>query len=339
MRFSLSPAAERPWEQGAVDRRGCLTNLPSLSQQSLQTKLLLAYWNEFQQLKKIRSASLARRRFNQVQRAVACSAARGGVGVRISDKIGDALGHAVEAKLEREVRQSPLPQHVAIIMDGNRRFALGARISASIGHRRGKEKLEEVMDWILDLGIKYLTVYALSTENLRNRNEKELKALFNLYEEGLRDLADDERVHSHRVRVQVAGRTELLPKNVLEAIDYATERTSDYNDVVFTICLAYGSREEIVKAVRGIAEDYAAGNLELHEIDESEVSSRLYTGGMPDPDLVIRTSGEERISNFLLWQMAYSELYFTDVFWPSFNRRELLRAIDTYQKRKRRYGE
>ncbi|MEE2812577.1 MAG: polyprenyl diphosphate synthase [Candidatus Thermoplasmatota archaeon] len=244
-----------------------------------------------------------------------------------------------ERRMKTRVMGEELPQHVSIIMDGNRRFASDQGLAATIGHRYGKEKLEDVMDWILELGIPYLTVYALSTENVLSREPEELEGLFDLYVEGLKEMADDERIHRNDVRVQVVGRMDLLPERVLEAIEYAKEKTSKYDKFVFTVCLAYGSREEIVDAVREIAADHAGGGIELTEISESEISKRLWTGEMPDPDLVIRTSGEERISNFLLWQMAYSELYFTDVYWPSFSRHDLLEAIEAYQNRKRRYGE
>ncbi|HJM54919.1 MAG TPA: polyprenyl diphosphate synthase [Poseidonia sp.] len=257
----------------------------------------------------------------------------------ISERMGDVLGHAVQAKLLREVLEHPLQvNHLAIIMDGNRRFAWKSNLATGIGHRIGKEKLERVLDWVLELKIPWFTVYALSTENL-NRPQDELDILFKLYAEGLRDIADDPRIHENNVKVHIIGRRELLPENVIEAIDYAEAKTKDYDDFVFTVCLAYGSREEMIVAIQNIAEDYAAGNIELKDIDQKAVSNRLYTADMPDPDLVIRTSGEERISNFLLWQMAYSELYFTDVFWPSFQKKDLLKAIRTYQERGRRYGE
>tara|TARA_B110000444_G_scaffold258211_1_gene298507 strand:- start:1227 stop:2066 length:840 start_codon:yes stop_codon:yes gene_type:complete len=257
----------------------------------------------------------------------------------ISERMGDVLGQAVESKLLREVREHTIKvRHLAIIMDGNRRFAWKSNIATGIGHRFGKEKLERVLDWTLEIGIPWLTVYALSTENL-NRPKKELETLFKLYDEGLRDIADDKRIHDNKVKVQIIGRRELLPKHVNDAIDYAEQRTADYDQFVFTVCLAYGSREEMVDAIRSIAEEHAAGDLKLEEINEKAVSKRLYTGEMPDPDLVIRTSGEERISNFLLWQMAYSELYFSDVFWPSFQKKDLLKAIRTFQDRRRRFGE
>ena len=259
--------------------------------------------------------------------------------VGISERMGDVLGLAVEAKLLREVLEHPLKvNHLAIIMDGNRRFAWRSNLATGLGHRIGKQKLERVLDWVLELNIPWFTVYALSTENL-NRPQEELDVLFDLYVEGLRDIADDERIHENKVRVNIIGRRELLPERVNDAIDYAESKTADYDQFVFTVCLAYGSREEMITAIQSIAKDFAAGDISLDAINQQAVSDRLYTADMPDPDLVIRTSGEERISNFLLWQMAYSELYFTDVFWPSFSKKDLLKAIRIYQERGRRYGE
>ena len=264
---------------------------------------------------------------------------RGGDDLGISNRLGDVLGSAVEAKLLREVKEhQEKVNHLAIIMDGNRRFAWSKALETDIGHKMGKMKLEQVLDWVLELEIHYFTVYALSTENL-NRPDHELEGLFNLYIEGLKDIADDPRIHENKVKVQIIGKRELLPENVNQAIDYAEQKTADYSEYTFTVCLAYGSREEMLGAIKSIAKDHASGNLPVESIDEAEVSRRLYTAEMPDPDLVIRTSGEERISNFLLWQMAYTELYFTDVYWPSFSKKELLKAIQTYQARKRRFGE
>ena len=160
-----------------------------------------------------------------------------------------------------------------------------------------EKKLERVLDWVLELKIPWFTVYALSTENL-NRPQGELDVLFDLYVEGLKDIADDERIHDNNVRRNIIGRQELLPEQVNEAIDYAESRTADYDDFVFTVCLAYGSREEMITAIQTIAKDYAAGDISLDDIDQDAVSRRLYTADMPDPDLVIRTSVEERISNF-----------------------------------------
>jgi tritrans,polycis-undecaprenyl-diphosphate synthase [geranylgeranyl-diphosphate specific] len=262
-----------------------------------------------------------------------------GTAMGISEKMGDVLGQAVEAKLFREVMEHDIqPKHLAIIMDGNRRFAWRSNLATHVGHRIGKQRLEAVLDWVLELGIPWFTVYALSTENL-NRPEKELKTLFKLYIDGLKSIAEDPRIHENNVRVQIIGHRELLPQDVNDAIDYAESVTKDYQDFVFTVCLAYGAREEMIRAIQNIAELHAKGSLPLQSITQETVSEHLYTAEMPDPDLVIRTSGEERISNFLLWQMAYSELYFTDVFWPSFKKRDLLKAVQTYQMRKRRFGE
>ncbi|RZP11326.1 MAG: di-trans,poly-cis-decaprenylcistransferase [Candidatus Poseidoniales archaeon] len=242
-------------------------------------------------------------------------------------------------RLGDRLKEGNLPEHVSIIMDGNRRFAWGSNIGRDMGHHHGKEKLKEVMDWILDLGIPYLTVYALSTENMRERPEDELESLYDLYIAGLDEIAEDPRIHSRGVKVQAVGRLESLPSRVREAIERAESRTADYSDFLFTVCLAYGGREEIIDAVREVAEDHANGELALESIDSAQISARMYTADLPDPDLVIRTSGEERISNFLLWQIAYSELHFTDVHWPSFSKNDLYEALESYQSRRRRYGE
>ena len=242
-------------------------------------------------------------------------------------------------RLGDRLKGGDLPEHVSIIMDGNRRFAWGSNIGRDMGHHHGKEKLKEVMDWILDLGIPYLTVYALSTENMRERPEDELESLYDLYIAGLDEIAEDPRIHSRGVKVQAVGRLESLPSRVREAIDRAESRTADYSDFLFTVCLAYGGREEIIDAVREVADDHAKGELALESIDSAQISARMYTADLPDPDLVIRTSGEERISNFLLWQIAYSELHFTDVHWPSFSKNDLYEALESFQSRRRRYGE
>ena len=242
-------------------------------------------------------------------------------------------------RLRDRVKRGELPQHISIIMDGNRRFAWGKNLERGVGHAQGKEKLKEVMDWILDLGIPYFTVYALSTENLKERSEAELEGLYDLYVAGLNEIAEDSRIHENGVKVQAVGRLNMLPNRVREALKNAESRTTDYSDFLFTICLAYGGREEIVDAVRDVAVAHAGGELPVEMIDQQQISSRLYTADLPDPDLVIRTSGEERVSNFLLWQIAYSELHFTDVHWPSFSKVDLYEALESYQMRRRRYGE
>ena len=241
-------------------------------------------------------------------------------------------------RLRDRILLSELPKHVSIIMDGNRRFAWSKSSPVGLGHSEGKEKLKEVMDWVLDLGIPYFTVYALSTENITEREDDELDVLYDLYVSGLHEISEDSRIHDRGVRVQVVGRLGMLPKRVRDAISHAEEVTSQYSDFTFTVCLAYGGREEIIDAVKSVAVDHASGNLDIDSIDSSEITNRMYASELPDPDLVIRTSGEERISNFLLWQIAYSELHFSDVFWPSFSKSDLYEAIESYQQRRRRYG-
>ena len=241
-------------------------------------------------------------------------------------------------RLKDRILLSELPKHVSIIMDGNRRFAWSKSSPVGLGHSEGKEKLKEVMDWVLDLGIPYFTVYALSTENITEREDDELDVLYDLYVSGLHEISEDSRIHDRGVRVQVVGRLGMLPKRVRDAISHAEEVTSQYSDFTFTVCLAYGGREEIIDAVKSVAVDHASGNLDIDSIDSSQINNRMYASELPDPDLVIRTSGEERISNFLLWQIAYSELHFSDVFWPSFSKSDLYEAIESYQQRRRRYG-
>ena len=206
------------------------------------------------------------------------------------------------------------------------------------GHSAGKERLKDVMKWVLDLDIPYLTVYALSSENLTNRTEEEIEILFDLYVQGLNEISVDPLIHENGVRVNAVGRLNMLPARVRDAISRAEEVTREYKNFTFTVCLAYGGREEIIDAVKSLAKDHAKGEVEIDSIDANAISSRLYTSKLPDPDLVIRTSGEERISNFLLWQIAYSELYFTDIHWPSFSRQDLYWAIEDYVARGRRYG-
>lgn len=241
-------------------------------------------------------------------------------------------------RLRERLITEEMPRHVSIIMDGNRRFAWKNSSKTAIGHSEGKEKLKEVMDWVLDLGVPYFTVYALSTENISERDSEELEILYDLYVSGLDEISVDPRIHDRGVRVQVVGRLDMLPQRVKKSIENAESVTSQYTDFTFTVCLAYGGREEIVDAVKSVAADHASGDLDIDSINSSEITKRMYAAELPDPDLVIRTSGEERISNFLLWQIAYSELHFTDVFWPSFSKSDLYEAIESYQYRRRRYG-
>ncbi len=242
-----------------------------------------------------------------------------------------------ERVLEERVKEGRVPEHVGIIMDGNRRFARELGLEPWEGHRYGADKLEDVLEWCIDLGVKAVTVYALSTENL-NRPKEELKRLFDLMEERFKALAESERIHRRKVAVRAVGRLHLLPTRVRRAIKKAERATKEYKDRFLNVAVAYGGRQEIIDAVREIAHDVKVGRLEPDEIDEGTFRKYVYVGDLPDPELIIRTSGEERLSNFLLWYSAYSELYFVDVYWPEFRKIDLLRAIREFQKRERRFG-
>jgi tritrans,polycis-undecaprenyl-diphosphate synthase [geranylgeranyl-diphosphate specific] len=255
----------------------------------------------------------------------------------ISRVIANTAYQTYERRLQKEVKESDVPKHLAIIMDGNRRFAREFGLSTTDGHLKGKDKLEEVMEWCLDLGVKILTVYAFSTENLR-REDYEVEYLMKLFEENFRKLGDDERIHKYGIKVTVLGQRDLLPENVRRAIEYAEKRSASYTNYYYNIAIAYGSRQEMLQAIKVIAQKVKDGELSVDQIDERVFSSHLFTADFPDPDLILRTSGEERVSNFLLWQLAYSELYFTDVYWPGFRKVDFLRAIRSYQLRQRRFG-
>ncbi len=231
-----------------------------------------------------------------------------------------------------------MPKHIAIIMDGNRRFARQLGLDETEGHLKGKDKLEEILEWCVELNIEILTVYAFSTENVK-RDSDQVGKLMELFQDNFRRAAEDPRVHENKIRIRAIGSVEELPKSVLESIRYAEEKTKDYDRYHFNIAVAYGGREEILRAIQSVAQDVKDGKLNVEDIDEKTVAERLYTSDFPDPDLILRTSGEERISNFLIWQLAYSELYFTDVYWPGFRKVDFLRAIRSYQDRHRRMGE
>jgi len=242
-----------------------------------------------------------------------------------------------DIKLIEEIKKDSIPEHVAVIMDGNRRFANEFGLKPDAGHILGRDKLEEVLEWCFEIGIKNLTVYAFSTENFQRSNQ-EVKTLMELCKNELDKASKDSRIHKNQVRVRVLGHLESLPGDIARSAKNIMEQTKKYNKHSLNIALAYGGREEIIQAIKKIAEDVKNGKLKIEDIKEPIVSKYLYTNGIPDPDIILRTSGEERISNFLLWQLAYSELYFSDVYWPAFQKRDFLRAIRTVQQRKRRFG-
>ena len=256
---------------------------------------------------------------------------------RIARKFLSPVYKLYEKRLLSQVRKGPIPNHLAVIMDGNRRYAESLGLHPNEGHVIGKDTLENLSDWCRNLNIRYLTVYAFSLENF-GREEEELEALMDLFEESFRNAGEDPRVHKYKVRVRALGHRELLPDRVVEAIEYAESRTKDYKDYNYSLAVAYGGRQEIVRSMKKIAEKIKSGEIDIDQIDADLISDNLYTSGLPDPDLILRTSGEERVSNFLLWQLAYSELYFADVFWPELRKIDFLRAIRSFQQRKRRLG-
>jgi tritrans,polycis-undecaprenyl-diphosphate synthase [geranylgeranyl-diphosphate specific] len=243
-----------------------------------------------------------------------------------------------EKYLLLQIEGGPLPRHVGIIPDGNRRWAREKGLSTYEGHYYGYEKLKDVLKWLWELKIPYVTVFAMSTENCLYRSREEVENLFKIIKQGLWELLNLKEVHENRVRVAVIGKLELVPGDIRELVKKLEESTANYSDHHLTVALCYGGRQEIVDAVKAIGRDIYLGRLTPEEVSEDTFSKYLYTRGIPDVDLIIRTSGEERISNFLLWQSAYSELYFCDVYWPEFRKIDLWRAIRTFQKRERRFG-
>jgi tritrans,polycis-undecaprenyl-diphosphate synthase [geranylgeranyl-diphosphate specific] len=245
-----------------------------------------------------------------------------------------------EKWLFEQIKSQPKPEHIAIILDGNRRWAQNHSMNPNVGHYYGADKTEEVLRWCLNLGVKTITFYAFSTENF-TRSPDEVKELMGLIEEKLHQILEDEDIHKHKVRVKAIGRLNQLPENLQEMITKVEEATKDYDEHFLNLAIAYGGRAEIVDAAKDIAQHIVDGTLSPNEIDEEVFEKHLYTSYLPkqDPDLIIRTSGEERLSGFLLYQSAYSELFFLDVYWPELRLIDVLRAIRTFQKRKRRFGQ
>ena len=231
------------------------------------------------------------------------------------------------------------PEHIAIILDGNRRWAINHSLNPNMGHYYGADRTEKMLRWCLDLGVKTITLYAFSTENF-NRSEEEVAELMHLFEEKLQEILKNDDIHKHKVKVKFIGRLNLLPEEIQGTIERVEEATKDYDRHFLNLAIAYGGRAEIVDATRMIAWEVKEERLLPEDIDEKVFEQYLYTAYLPkqDPDLIIRTSGEERLSGFLLYQSAYSELCFLDVYWPEFRLIDMLRAIRTYQKRKRRFG-
>jgi len=232
-----------------------------------------------------------------------------------------------------------MPNHIAIILDGNRRWAKRNLSLPKEGHFKGADAVENLLDWCEEFDIKIITLYVLSAENL-SRKDLELEYLFEIIGIRLEKLFNDPRIHKNQMRVKAIGRVELLPdsiKNVLKRLDDATK---NYERHFLNIAIAYGGQDELIDAIKKIVGKIKDGVLKIDDINKKEIESNLYTSHLPQssPDMILRTSGEKRLSGFLLWQSAYSELVFMDVFWPGFRKIDLMRAIRTFQKRKRRIG-
>ncbi len=234
-----------------------------------------------------------------------------------------------------EFDRENMPKHIAIIMDGNRRWAKSKGKPISFGHREGAKTLEKIVRYANKIGLEYITVYAFSTENWK-RAEEEVKALMMLLQNYLDEYS--KRADTENIKVKILGDITQLSDGMQKSIIKCMERTKDNTGVTFNIALNYGGRDEIIKAIKSIASDVQNGKTEINEIDEKMVSNNLYTKGQPDPDLLIRTSGELRLSNFLPWQLVYSEFLFIDKNWPDFNEEDLDKAIIEYQKRTRKFG-
>ena len=224
-----------------------------------------------------------------------------------------------------------IPAHVAVILDGNGRWAKKKHMPRTYGHMQGSKVVEDMLYVADDLGIQYFTVYAFSTENWK-RSEEEVGTLMSILRKYLKDCV--KKSMKNNVRCRVIGRREELSDDIVESINNLEEKTKNNTGLNFTIAINYGGRDEIVRAVQDVKE----GKIAPEAIDEAMINANLDTKDIPDPDLLIRTSGEQRLSNYLPWQLAYTEFYFTDVFWPDFNREELIKACEKYNKRDRRYG-
>ncbi|MGH1521466.1 MAG: polyprenyl diphosphate synthase [Nitrosopumilus sp.] len=242
-------------------------------------------------------------------------------------------------RLEKEIQNGDIPNHVAVILDGNRRWAKRHLTVPKEGHWKGADSVENLLDWCEELNIKIITLYALSAENLERKDE-ELEYLYELIHKRLEKLFNDSRIHRNKMRVKAIGRTELLPESIKQVLKKLDDATEEYDDRFLNIALAYGGQNELVDAVKKIGRKIKEGSLRVEEINKKEIESNLYTSHLPQssPDMILRTSGEKRLSGFLMWQSAYSELIFMDIFWPEFRKIDLMRAIRIFQERKRRIG-
>lgn len=247
-----------------------------------------------------------------------------------------------QKRLEAQVHTWDIPRHIGIIMDGNRRFARTLHLGdIAEGHARGADKLEEVLNWCEDLGVEVITVWIFSLDNFK-RDPQEVSGLMALFEKKFLELVSHPRIHENQIRVRSLGQTEELPQSVRNAIREAEQATAHYSRRTLNIGVAYGGREEIVQAFSHYLRDQAKAGVSIEEIadrlEPGDITPYLYTSELPDPELIIRTSGEVRLSGFLLWQSVYAEFYFCDTFWPAFRKIDFLRALRDYHRRQRRFG-
>jgi len=253
---------------------------------------------------------------------------------KLSDLIIYPFYYAYKRHLWRQIsdKQYKKPNHIGIILDGNRRFSRSHGLEIWAGHTLGARKVEEVIAYCWELGIKIVTLYVFSIENF-NRDKDEVENIMKLAEDKFTQLLTHPLLYKYKVRIRAIGRREMLPAGLQEAIEKIEEATKEFHDYYLNVAIAYGGRAEIIDAIRKMIKN------NVSEVTEETFEKYLYTAGLPNPDLIIRTSGEVRISGFLLWQSAYSELYFADIYWPEVRKIDLWRAVRAYQKRHRRYGQ
>ncbi len=248
-----------------------------------------------------------------------------------------------ERRLQATLRGGDVPRHLGLILDGNRRFArLAGLADIKLGHDLGVSKAREVLDWCLEMRIPTVTLWVLSPDNYAKRDPGEVEHILRLLEQEAERMAHDRRIRENRVRVRAIGRIESFPQPVLDSLRRLEAATAAHEGMQLNIAVGYGGREEIVDAVRAMLREAVSEDRSLAELEQGltaeQISARLYTADQPDPDFIIRTSGEIRLGGFLLWQSAYSEYYFCDVFWPAFRKIDFLRALRSYQARERRFG-
>jgi len=234
-----------------------------------------------------------------------------------------------------QLNKEKLPRHIAIIMDGNGRWAKKRNLERIVGHQKGIESAREIVKFCHEIGIKVLTLYAFSIENWK-RPKKEVQALMNLLKRYIQQ--ESKELLKNNIQLRAIGNIEDMPSSVIQVLNQAIEKTKQCTGMIVNLALSYGGRDEIIRAIQNIVKDIKEGNLKEEEITEAVFSRYLFTKDLPDPDLLIRTSGEMRLSNFLLWQMAYTEIYVTEILWPDFKREDMIRALINYQSRERRFG-